>query len=65
MAAKLSHFESVDAMVAKLTPGYPVYCLRPQELERTGVIVILCLDLGLTSRETADTIRFVKKSCTC
>ncbi|MEQ8604334.1 MAG: type III PLP-dependent enzyme [Marivibrio sp.] len=36
MAAKLSRFDSVDAMVAKLKPGYPVYCLRPHELERTA-----------------------------
>lgn len=36
MAPKLSHFESVDAMVARLKPGYPVYCLRPHELERAA-----------------------------
>ncbi|MBP5856928.1 type III PLP-dependent enzyme [Marivibrio halodurans] len=36
MAPKHSHFASVDEMVARLQPGYPVYCLRPHELERTA-----------------------------
>jgi ornithine decarboxylase len=36
MAPKQSHFSSVDEMVARLRPGYPVYCLRPKELERTA-----------------------------
>lgn len=31
---KKNHFPDVDSMVAQLQPGYPVYCLRPEELKR-------------------------------
>lgn len=36
MSRKQGHFDTVDDMVARLRPGYPVYCLRPAELERAA-----------------------------
>ncbi|MEM7206887.1 MAG: type III PLP-dependent enzyme [Pseudomonadota bacterium] len=32
--AKLPNFPTVEHVAEKLKPGYPVYCLRPDELER-------------------------------
>lgn len=32
----LKHFASVEEMIAKMKPGYPVYCLRPQEIQRNA-----------------------------
>ncbi len=32
----LKHFATVDQMIETLAPGYPVYCLRPKELERNA-----------------------------
>ncbi|NQU55902.1 MAG: type III PLP-dependent enzyme [Rhodospirillales bacterium] len=32
----LKHFATVDKMIEELAPGYPVYCLRPKELERNA-----------------------------
>ena len=29
MPQALRHFDDAEAMVRALTPGYPVYCLRP------------------------------------
>ena len=31
---KIPRFATVEAVVESLNPGYPVYCLRPEELER-------------------------------
>lgn len=36
MAIKDSHFPDVRSVLDALKPGYPVYCLRPKELERTA-----------------------------
>lgn len=33
MPTKQGRFETAEAMVAALEPGYPVYCLRPRELQ--------------------------------
>ncbi|WP_259779661.1 type III PLP-dependent enzyme [Aestuariispira ectoiniformans] len=31
-----SHFKDVDSMIKALKPGYPVYCLRPDELKKNA-----------------------------
>ncbi len=36
MAIKDSHFPDVRSVIDALKPGYPVFCLRPSELERTA-----------------------------
>ena len=32
----LKHFATVDQMIDELNPAYPVYCLRPKELEKNA-----------------------------
>ncbi|MBL6932568.1 MAG: type III PLP-dependent enzyme [Rhodospirillales bacterium] len=36
----LKHFATVEQMIAELAPGYPVYCLRPKELERNAKLFL-------------------------
>ena len=36
MQMPLKHFPTVDAMIEELKPGYPVHCLRPDELKRNA-----------------------------
>ena len=35
-----SHFASVDSMVSTLKPSYPVFCLRPKELEKNAKLFL-------------------------
>jgi len=37
---KQSHFPDVAAVVEQLRPGYPVYCLRPDELKRCAELFL-------------------------
>src|SRR3546814_7527270 len=37
---KAHHFANVEAMVAALQPGYPVYCLSPSALREAAAIFI-------------------------
>ncbi len=32
--SQMPHFATVEDVVEELSPGYPVYCLRPAELKR-------------------------------
>lgn len=40
MAIKDSHFPDVRSVIDALNPGYPVYCLRPRELERCAKLFV-------------------------
>lgn len=37
---KTSHFPDVQRVVETLSPGYPVYCLRPEELKRCAQLFL-------------------------
>lgn len=40
MAIKDSHFPDVRSVIDALDPGYPVFCLRPRELERCARLFV-------------------------
>lgn len=40
MPNKGSHFTDVRAVIESLKPGYPVYCLRPAELQRSAKLFL-------------------------